>query len=88
MKKASDSAKELAKKKAAKRTDAAGRSGMGESANSNLYHKGMEYSAANLNAKNAYNKTLRSTGNRQKAVEALDKNFTGAFDYSESKRKK
>jgi hypothetical protein len=60
MKKASDSAKDLARKKA-KRTDAAGRTGMGESSSSNTSYKdyagpgsGKMYKPSLSTARNTY----------------------------------
>jgi len=88
--KSSDSAKALAKKKAAKRTDAAGRSGMGESASSNIKSKGgsSDFSSANKTGIAAFKKTLKSTGDSGKAADAMYGSIENAYKYADSRRKK
>ncbi len=92
---ASDSAKGLANsarglaKKKANRTDAAGRSGMGESASSNIKTKsGADFSSANKTGIGAFKKKLKSTGDSSKAADAMYGSIENAYKYADSKRKK
>lgn len=72
-------AQKLALKKA-QRTDAAGRSGMGESASSNMRFKGgSSYSSANRTANAAGTTASKSGGDYRKAY---DKSIVGAADYA------
>jgi hypothetical protein len=74
-------AKELAKKKAAKRTDAAGRSGMGESGKSNMMFKGgSSVSSANKTAQAASTK-----GGRVVDEGKYITSIKGAADYAYKK---
>jgi hypothetical protein len=85
-----NSARGLAKKKAkANRTDAAGRSGMGESASSNIKTKsGADFSSANKTGIGAFKKKLKSTGDSSKAADAMYGSIENAYKYADSKRKK
>ena len=84
-----NSARGLAKKKAKLRTDAAGRSGMGESASSNIKTKsGADFSSANKTGIGAFKKKLKSTGDSSKAADAMYGSIENAYKYADSKRKK
>ena len=86
---ASDSAKGLAKKKAKLRTDAAGRSGMGESATSNMRFKGgSQYSSANKTANAAAATAKKTGGNLADASSAYTKSMAGAAAYAWKNKKK
>ena len=75
---------ELAKKKA-NRTDAAGRSGMGETASSNMRFKGgSSYSSANREAHAAGVAASKSGGDYRKAY---DESIVGAADYAWKRKK-
>lgn len=85
--KSSDSAKALAKKKAAKRTDAAGRSGMGESASSNVTRKSNnDFTSADSTGIDAFKKKLKSTGDPNKAADAMYGSVENAYKYAEQRR--
>jgi hypothetical protein len=88
MKQQNSAAKDLAKKKA-KRTDAAGRSGMGESATSNMRFKGgSQYSSANKTANAAAATAKKTGGNLADASSAFTKSMVGAANYAWKNKKK
>jgi hypothetical protein len=88
MKQQNSAAKDLAKKKA-KRTDAAGRSGMGESASSNVTRKSNnDFTSADSTGIDAFKKKLKSTGDSSKAADAMYGSIENAYKYADSKRKK
>lgn len=97
--KSSNSAKALAKKKAAQRTDAAGRSGMGETASSNIYDfkasktrpgNRAPVSSASLSASAAYNKaeaTKKPTARRgETGRAAFEESMAGAQAYARKRK--
>ena len=83
-------AQKLAMKKASKnRTDAAGRSGMGESATSNMRFKGgSQYSPANLEANAAAAAARKAGGTLADASSAYIKSMAGAADYAYDRKKR
>jgi hypothetical protein len=84
-----NSARGLAKKKAKLRTDAAGRSGMGESATSNMRFKGgSQYSSANKTANAAAATAKKTGGNLADASSAYTKSMAGAAAYAWKNKKK
>lgn len=84
-----NSIRNLAQKKAGKkngRTDAAGRSGMGESSTSNLKRKSpYGFSSAEMTGMEAYKKKFGSTGSLSKATNAYDRSINNAYKYDYDK---
>jgi hypothetical protein len=81
--------KPAAKSPAPKRTDAAGRSGMGESAKSNVTSKSKGgVSSAAKTGVGAFKKTMKATGSSSKAADAMYGSMENASKYAASKKKK
>jgi hypothetical protein len=82
-------AKNLARKKALRnRTDAAGRSGMGETGRSNMLFKGgSQFSSANKTANAAAVASTKAGGDRADASSAYIESMAGAADYAWNRKR-
>ena len=80
--------KSSGKSPAPKRTDAAGRSGMGESAKSNVTSKSKGgFSSAAKTGIGAFKKTMKATGSSSKAADAMYGSVENARSYAAKKKK-